>query len=98
MSTFIQRIKKELNDPFANRPFGGRTVVISKDLQELIRNFERMDSDLREEVEAKDKRIAELESLCKECAEYININRCSEIGYGSILHKKLIEQASEVSK
>lgn len=44
-------------------------------------------------LKALHERIAELQDLCKECADYIDINRCSNIGYGSILHKKLREQA-----
>ena len=41
-------------------------------------------------------RIAELEALCKECADYIDINGCSDIGHGSKLHRDLRKQAGDL--
>lgn len=49
--------------------------------------------DDNEALKAKDKRIAELEKLCGECADYIDINRCLNIGFNSVLHKLLRKQA-----
>jgi hypothetical protein len=57
--------------------YGGTSCLNLDNLRKIVKQAER---------------ISELESLCKECADYIDINRCSSIGYGSQLHKKLRER------
>ncbi|MEQ3658650.1 MAG: hypothetical protein ABNH21_06810 [Glaciecola sp.] len=48
MSTFIQRIKKDFNDPRNNfKNYGNKVVVDRKDLLELIGHFESLDSAVR---------------------------------------------------
>ena len=60
--------------------------------QPLLNNVPEGEPESLEVYELK-QRIAELEKLCKECADYIDINRCSSIGYNSVFHKQLREQA-----
>ena len=47
MSTFIQRIKAEINNPMNHRQFCGKTLINNSDLYELINHFESLDSAAR---------------------------------------------------
>jgi hypothetical protein len=40
----------------------------------------------------KDERIAELEKLCKECADYLDYNDHTSIGHKSVFHTQLREK------
>ena len=46
----------------------------------------------------KDKRIAELEALCKECADYLDTNKFTNIQSNSLLHHDLRSKALRESK
>jgi len=52
----------------------------------------------REEYEQLKQRCAELELLIKDCDEYLDINKCSSIGYLSVLHKCMKQLRKEQEK
>jgi hypothetical protein len=41
-------------------------------------------------------RITELEALCRECADYLDTNKHTNIGSGSKLHRDLRKQAGDL--
>ena len=46
-------------------------------------------------IAALKRRIAELELLCKECADYLDTNELTNIASSSMFHKQLRQQAKE---
>jgi len=57
-------------------------------------NF-RSVADIKTIIEQADK-IESMQALCKECADYIDINGCSYIGHGSKLHRDLRKQGGDL--
>lgn len=47
MSSFIDRIKRDINNPMNHRQHGNMTLVNDRDLAELIHHFESLDSAAR---------------------------------------------------
>ena len=49
---------------------------------------------LSDEFKKLEKELAEVKDLCKEASDYLDINKYTNIGHGSILHTKF-KEASE---
>ena len=47
MTTFIKRIKQDINNPMNHRQHGGMTLVRDRDLHELVHHFESLDNAAR---------------------------------------------------
>ena len=53
MTTFIKRIKKDINNPMNHRQHTGMTLVRDRDLHELVHHFESLDNAARADHDGK---------------------------------------------
>lgn len=53
MTSFIDRVKQDIQNPMNHRQYGGMTLVRDRDLYALVNNFESLDSAARADHDAK---------------------------------------------
>ena len=72
------------------------SIQVQAIMQSMVDDYELALKNQHAELVELRKKNSELVKLCGDCADYIDINRCSSIGYNSIFHKQLREQAKQL--